>query len=425
MSEETLKYRLARGLLEQDERMAILVQRVSGVLVDRWFFPHIAGVGLSFNPYVWSEAIDPSAGVLRLVFGLGTRAVDTSSSDYTRLVALNAPMQQVENALTTNRSYAQRKVEILDLETYASRTIEFSDIVRNCPDLPFAFFASRDAKLERLMAEKKRGSAVAWTLTFEKLLTETPFAGQMREMLAQLQRAYQNPIDIEFTANFQPDGSYTINLVQCRPTMVQRVGISFMPTDAIDESQRVLESRGPVIGRSREIFVDRLIYVVPCAYGQLLIKDRYKIARIIGDLSSAEGKRQSECTVLVGPGRWGTSTPSLGVPISFVDIKKTQAVCEIVTMREGLTPDVSLGTHFFNELVETDMLYFALFPERKHDFLNRDLLESAHNRLSELLPEASQWAHVVRVLDSHQWNNGKALRLIADARKQSVVCFRE
>jgi pyruvate,water dikinase len=94
-------------------------------------------------------------------------------------------------------------------------------------------------------------------------------------------------------------------------------------------------------------------------------------------------------------------------------------------MREGLTPEVSLGTHFFNELVETDMLYFALFPEREHDYLNRDLLESAPNRLSELLPEASQWVHVVRVLDSHQWNNGKALRLIADSRKQSVVCFRE
>lgn len=425
MSEETLKYRLARDLLDQDERMAILVQRVSGVLVDQWFFPHIAGVGLSFNPYVWSEAIDPSAGVLRLVFGLGTRAVDTSSRDYTRLVALNTPMLQVENAVTTKRPYAQRKVDILDLETYATKIVDFGEIVQSCPNLPLAFFASRDAKLERLVSDRRPESAVAWTLTFEKLLTETPFAEQMRELMTLLQQTYQNPVDIEFTATLQADGSYTVNLLQCRPTMVQRTGISYKPPDAIDDGQRVFESRGPVIGRSREMHIDRLIYVVPSAYGRLVIKDRYKIARIIAEITAIKEKGRSTCTVLVGPGRWGTSTPSLGVPISFVDIKNTQAVCEIVTMREGLTPEVSLGTHFFNELVETDMLYFALFPERAQDFLNHDLLDSAPNRLSELLPEASPWAHTVRVLDSHQWNNAKALRLIADARKQKVICFLE
>jgi pyruvate,water dikinase len=425
MSEESLKYRLARGLLEQDERMAILVQRVSGCMIDRWYFPHIAGVGLSFNPYVWNDAIDPEAGVLRLVFGLGTRAVDTSNGDFTRLVALNAPLQQVEDAFNTKRCYAQRKVDVLDLETYELVTTEFSDLVSRCPNLPFQIFASRDSRLERLASEHKNRNIFPWSLTFEKLLTETTFVERMREMLLLLQDVYQNPVDIEFTATFQNDGSYTINLLQCRPTLVQRGGGSVELSKNFSEAQRVLQSHGPVIGRSREMTIDRLIYVVPSLYGEMPIKDRYTIAKLIGELTRVSDKRKSRNIMLLGPGRWGTTTPSLGVPISFVDIKKTHAVCEIVTMREGLTPEVSLGTHFFNELVETDILYFALYPERKEDFINQDLLESATNKLSDLLPNASEWSEIVRVLDTREWEKGKVLRLNANAKKQRVICYRE
>ena len=92
-------------------------------------------------------------------------------------------------------------------------------------------------------------------------------------------------------------------------------------------------------------------------------------------------------------------------------------------MREGLTPDVSLGTHFFNELVETDILYFALYPDREEDFLNRDLLQSAPNQLTDLLPDAARWAPVVRVLDPLEWKKDKTLRLNASAPKQRVVCY--
>ncbi len=425
MNEESLKYRLARGLLEQDERMAILVQRVSGVLYGHLFFPHIAGVGLSFNPYVWNETIDPTAGVLRLVFGLGTRAVDTSAGDFTRLVALNAPLQQVEDAFNTKRSYAQRKVDLLDLESYAPLTTEFSDVVKRCSDLPFEIFASRDANLARLASTNRRKEIFPWSLTFEKLLTETDFVERMRSMLKILEKAYENPVDIEFTATFHKDNTYTVNLVQCRPTMVQKVGASINPSITIGDERRVLESHGPIIGRSREMSIDRLIYVVPSLYSTLLVKDCYTVAKLVGELTRIEDKRDSQNIMLLGPGRWGTTTPSLGVPISFVDIKKTHAVCEIVTMREGLTPEVSLGTHFFNELVETDILYFALYPERTEDFLNDVYFKNAQNRLSDLLPKSSDWAEVIRVLDTRDCESGKTLRLFASAQKQRVVCYRD
>ena len=79
--------------------MALLVMRVTGELQGRAFYPHLAGVGFSYNPFVWGPEIDPKAGVLRLVYGLGTRAVDRVDDDYTRVVALNAPLRRPEGSL--------------------------------------------------------------------------------------------------------------------------------------------------------------------------------------------------------------------------------------------------------------------------------------------------------------------------------------
>ena len=126
MGREALLYRAQRGLLDRDEQMALLVQRVSGAVYGRLFFPQVAGVGLSFNPYAWSEQIDPKAGVLRLVFGLGTRAVSRSDDDYTRIVALNAPARRPETTSSEVRGYAQWRVDVLDLEKKAARARDLS-----------------------------------------------------------------------------------------------------------------------------------------------------------------------------------------------------------------------------------------------------------------------------------------------------------
>ncbi len=96
MSDKALRYRADRGMLDRDEQMALLVMRVSGATYGRKFYPQVAGVGFSFNPYAWDRAIDPQAGVIRLVFGLGTRAVNRSDDDYTRVIALNAPDKRPE-----------------------------------------------------------------------------------------------------------------------------------------------------------------------------------------------------------------------------------------------------------------------------------------------------------------------------------------
>ena len=429
MSENALRYRAQRGMLDRDEQMSLLVQRVSGTRSGSLFYPHVAGVALSFNPYVWHKEIDPQAGMVRLVFGLGTRAVDRADDDYTRIVSLSAPDRRPESDADEVRQYSQRKVDVIDLEANQLVSEDFSEVVRRSPQLPLDVFASEDRQLAEAVRQRKPGEVFSWVLTFDRLLGETRFVADMRDMLQTLQQAYDYPVDVEFTANFfHPENpqQYKINLLQCRPLQVASGGTVIESPPQVPQERVILESHGAVIGRSRVCEVDRLVYVVPAVYGQLPLAQRYAVARLIGRIMHLDEPQPPKTVMLVGPGRWGTTTPSLGVPVSFAEISNVSVLCEIVAMRDDLVPDVSLGTHFFNELVELDLLYLALFPNRKQNVWNRQLLEQAPNRLGQLLPDAAEWSQCVRVIDAHALPPPyNVVRLNANAFQQRVVCYLE
>jgi hypothetical protein len=421
MSKEALMYRARRGLLDRDEQMALLVQRVSGSVYDNLFYPQVAGVGFSFNPYVWNPDIDPKAGMLRLVFGLGTRAVERCDDDYTRIVALNAPLKRPESTFDEVRKFAQRRVDVLDLRANQLVSRYFEDVVKSAPEMPLAVFASRDVELEQRMREQNMQGVFSWVLTFDQLFQETGFIKDMREMLRMLQEAYGCPVDVEFTTNYMEDGSYRINLVQCRPFQVQRGTGTLVSQKVPSSAQVILETHGPIIGNSVTGTVDRIIYVAPFLYGTLSTGDRYAVARLIGKLTHID--KDKKCIMLVGPGRWGTTTPSLGVPVTFAEINTVSVICEIAAMHEGLVPDVSLGTHFFNDLVEFNMLYMALYPNRKDCRFNEQFFLNAPNRLAELVPEAAHWSKVVCVIDELDAARPSPAVLSVDAINQKAVCY--
>jgi pyruvate, water dikinase len=409
MSEEALRYRERRGLLDRDEQMAILVQRVSGAVHGRLFYPQVAGVALSYNPYVWNHAIDPKAGVVRLVFGLGTRAVERSDDDYTRIIALNAPSLRPEAGLDEVTEYAQRRVDVIDLEARRFGALGIDEVAAE----------SRDLAIERFAVRRHAGGG--WVLTFDELLWGTPLVAELRGLLRVLEAAYRYPVDVEFTAKFLADGELRVNLVQCRPLQVREGGSIVAPPSPLPPDAVVLQSRGPVVGQSTHTPLDRIVYVDPDAYARLGTQDRYEVARVVGRVvrrGAAPGPR----VFLLGPGRWGTTTPSLGVPVSFAEIQRVSAVCEIMKLGDVI-PDVSLGSHFFNDLVEENMLYVALYPGYAGHALDEARLRAAPSRLAELLPDDARLADVVHVVDFPLPGDGRTLWLNASCVAQEVVCY--
>ena len=166
-----------------------------------------------------------------------------------------------------------------------------------------------------------------------------------------------------------------------------------------------------------------MIFVDPVAYSALPQRDRPSIGRLIGRIVHLPSDGCPRNTLLLGPGRWGTSTPSLGVPVSFAEIDTVSTICEIIGVGMPVVPDVSLGTHFFNDMVEANMLYFAVRPTRRGDFLNLKFLAAARNRLAELLPDDAEWAGVVRVIDFPCAGDGRVPFLNANSFRQRVVCY--
>jgi hypothetical protein len=139
----------------------------------------------------------------------------------------------------------------------------------------------------------------------------------------------------------------------------------------------------------------------------------------VGRLNKRLCDKQNNPTLLMGPGRWGTSTPSLGVPVSFSEINNVAALAEVAFTSGGLMPELSFGTHFFQDLVETEIFYLALFPESDYCRINNDFLHGQGNLLEGLMPASSRFRKIVKVIRLEQ-----ELQLMSDVVAQKVVCFR-
>lgn len=413
MNPDALQYRKQRGLAFKDEQMAILVQRVSGDYYGDYFFPHAAGVGNSSNLYVWDKNMDMDAGMLRLVFGLGTRAVDRVIGDYVKIVALDDPSRLPLLTAQDERKYSQHKADVLDLRKNIWCSKEITDLAKEDIRVKKTLFFTMDyAEADRLRELGYTNLPVPFTVNFRKMLTQTKFPEIMKKTLKLLSDTYDYPVDIEFTVNFQDEKNFFFNLVQCRPLQTQGLGKTVEIPELETKEDCLFYSEGNFMGGNLRISLDKIIFVDIHEYLSCPEQDKYQIARDIGKLNQA---LQGENVLLMGPGRWGTTTPSLGVPVHFTEISNMAAMCEISYQTEGLMPELSYGSHFFQDLVESGVFYIALFKEQNGVIFREDRL-NGENLLEKIVPESAEYAHVIKVLDA------KGMELYSDICRQKVFC---
>ncbi|MBN1532466.1 MAG: PEP/pyruvate-binding domain-containing protein [Spirochaetes bacterium] len=416
MNEDALAYRMQRGLDKMDEQMALLVQRVSGSYYERYYFPFMAGVGLSRNTYVWNDSIDPMAGMIRLVFGLGTRAVNRIEGDYPRIVSLDQPLLKVQAGVEDARKYSQRYADLLNVMDNQLQSKDIQDMVNEKIGLDLSRIARRDIEAEQSLRggdERER-----WIVDFDSFLTDTPFSGDMSAIMKTLEGAYGSPVDIEFTVNISSDGRYRINLVQCRPQQAKFMGEHVDIPERIDPSMVLFRGKGNFLGGSIVQPIHRIVIVDPAGYAALPISQKHEVARIVGRLNRGIKDRDETPTMLVGPGRWGTTTPSLGIPVRFSEINNVRVLVEVALMSDGLVPEFSYGTHFFQDLVETEIFYVAMVPDSDGAYCNEDLMEKTSDSFEAIAPDHGRYRGVIRVYDL-----AAPLMLMADIVTQELVCF--
>lgn len=413
MNEDALAYRVNRGLLDKDEQMAILVQRVSGDYYGECYFPHAAGVGNSKNIYLWDKDIDMDAGVLRLVLGLGTRAVDRTTEDYARIVTLDDPMRLPLVNFGDRSKFSQHFIDLLSLKEneLTSRSIE--EVLSRELKADKGLFVSVDYETINYLSQKGYSNIkTPYIADFKTMLKDTDFPRLMRDMLAILSKAYEYPVDIEFTVNFTKNGNFKVNLLQCRPLQTMGLGKS-MEIPPIEKVQDCFfYSLGNFIGGNVRLPVDYVVFVKPQEYFRLDNQSKYAIARIIGRINQElKGKN----AMLIGPGRWGTTTPSLGVPVHFTELCNMSVVCE-VSSQEGFMPELSYGSHFFQDLVETGIFYAAIFEGKENVIYHPDQILGRENILTSILPDNDRYSETIHIAKTD------GMEVMSDIVSQRLLC---
>ena len=419
MNEDALAYRFQRGLDRMDEQMALLVQRVSGAYHTNLFYPKMAGVGLSHNPFVWKKGMDPQAGMLRLVYGLGTRAVDRVENDYPRIVALDDPLVKPLAGMAELRRFSQHFVDVLNLEENRTESVRFAAMLEKGIAEDIDRYTTRDT--EAMEALRTMGLPVREqrVLTFDPFLTDSPFIEVMGALLRRLNAVYHHPVDVEFTVNFNKAGAIQVNLLQCRPFQTIGMGGRCPLPRADDSRDIVLRLEGGFMGGNVALPIALVILVDPEPYSRLSLSEKYSVARLIGRLNRSVVDQEQNPTLLLGPGRWGTSTPAMGVPVHFAEINHISALAEISYRDGSLIPDLSFGSHFFHDLIETRIFYLAIYPEQPEVLFDRQWFLDQPNRLAALCPEDTSLAAVVRVVDTR----AAGLTIHADVTSQQVLGY--
>jgi hypothetical protein len=259
-------------------------------------------------------------------------------------------------------------------------------------------------------------------LTFEELLRRSDFAPKMRKILGTLEHFYHYPVDVEFTLDIQnQDGQAETHftLLQCRPLSQLAEAKDVEIPGHIPENDIILQTKFMV----PQGIIDDIHYVVfvpPSAYFTLSMNERFKLARTIGKLNQG---LKDETFIIVGPGRWGSNNVDLGIPVGYSDIFNTRALVELSGEGIGPAPEPSLGTHFFQDLLEAQIYPLAVLLDRPESILQPSFFYHAPNCLEEFITADEKMKKQLRVICIQNYRKGYQLRLVMDESHSTAIAY--
>jgi pyruvate,water dikinase len=415
---DPIDYRAERGLLDFNEEMGIMIQEVVGTRIGDYYFPAYAGVAFSRNEFRWSPRIKKEDGLLRFVAGLGTRAVDRLSNDYPVLVALGQVGLRVNAAVDEVVRYSPKNMDVINLKTNSFETIEIKELLKKLGgeisniDKVVSIF---DGQIIRT----PMGNVIDFAkddliVTFEGLLSKTKFIDKLKNLLSLLEDKLGTPVDIEFACDDE-----NFYLLQCRAqSYTEGAEPAQIPKDIPKDT--IIFSANRYISNGRVPDITHIVYVDPQKYDELESHSLFiAIGRAVGNLNKILPRKRF---VLMGPGRWGSRGDiKMGVKVTYSDINNTAALIEIARKRGDYLPEPSFGTHFFQDLVESEIRYLPLYPDDPGIVFNENFFKNTENMLSHVLPEFASLSDTLKLIDVAKATGGLRFRLLMNAELDEAV----
>lgn len=419
-SPDSIKYRAERGLLDYPEEMGIMIQEVVGTKIGPYFLPLYGGVAFSNNDFRWSPRMKRNDGLIRIVPGMGTRAVDRIGDDFPVLMSPGQPGLRVNTAPEEIKRYSPVKIDVINLEKNTFETIGIHSFLREfghlVPDVQNIVSVYRNDYVAIPFAFDIDFEKDDLVVTFEGLVSRTPFVKKIHKMLKLLEEKLNTPVDIEFAS----DGK-DFYLLQCRPQSSREDSApSAIPKDI--DYRHILFSAKRYISNGSIDNISHIVYVDPEEYDSLRrLDDLEDVGRSVGLLNSMLPKRRF---VLMGPGRWGSRGDiKLGVKVSYSDISNTAALVEIARSKSNYVPELSFGTHFFQDLVEASIRYLPLYPDEEGIEFNEIFLRKSKNVFSKILPDLSRLEEVIHVIDVADAAEGNLLHIAMNAELEEALGY--
>ncbi len=417
---EAIEYRKKNGLIDFREEMGIIIMEVVGHRHGKYFMPSYAGVAMSNNEFRWSNRIKRSDGVIRLVLGLGTRAVDRTINDYPALISPGQPDLRLNQSISDKIKYSQRFVDVINLESKAFETVSIEEVIAqsggDIPGIEKMVSFLREGNIAEPISSMADFESEDLLITFNGLVANTDFVVQIREMLKELSEVYGSPVDLEFAS----DGE-KLYLLQCRPqskkTKEEDVKVPVnIPNEMKIFSANKYVSNGLVSDIEYVVYVDALGYA-----GLGSEKEMREVALIVSRLNVSLPMRKF---ILVGPGRWGSKGDiKLGVPINYSDIHNTSLLIEYARVKQDYEPELSFGSHFFQDLVEADIKYLPLYPDQEENLFNEDFFLRSANSLNDFVDTDKKYLNVVHLIRVSDFANDCNLSIYMDGENSDALAI--
>ena len=403
-------YMAATSNILDEEKMGVVLQEVCGSKYGDRYYPTFSGVARSINFYPIKPE-KPEDGIANLAFGLGKYIVDGgislrfSPAYPKKVLQLSSPDMILRDT--------QKYFYALDLSTESCITSTDDSI--NLLQLKINE-AETDNTLRNIVSVydyennlirdgyNYSGKKV---VTFSPVLNHNvfPLAGILKELLDIGQKEMNAPIEIEFAVNFNvPEGSPKVfSFLQIRPIVTSDQGM-MVKLGKIKQEELIILSHS-ALGNGIFRNISDFIYIKPDSFNP---SKTAEIGRRL-ELLNKKMKDGNRNYVLVGPGRWGSSDPWLGIPIKWPQISEAKIIIE--SGLENYRIDPSQGTHFFQNLTSFGVGYMTINP-----FLNDGIYDL--NYLAEIQPASED--EYIRHIQFEE-----PLKIMIDGRNNTGVIYKK
>lgn len=348
------------GNLQSEEKMAVVIQNICGSEHNGLYYPLISGVGRSVNFYpIGGERMED--GIVNVVFGLGKSVVEGGKT-------LRFSPEFPKKILQLSQPYlamrdSQKMMFALDLRPGAFKisrnegvNLAHIPVTEVIPDyansnLVFSTYSAVNSRI--VPGVEESGARI---VSFDAILKygKYPLAKALSEIMDICRKELLCEVEIEFAADVAPSGKLSLKLLQVRPissySAAQEVNFDELKASL---ATLFLES-GKALGNGFVNDVSHIVYIAPDKFNSLSTRE---MAAELAEINNTF-KSRNEGYILIGPGRWGSSDPNLGIPVIWSDISEAKMIVEY--SMPGFQVEPSQGTHFFQNITSLGVGYLSI-----------------------------------------------------------------